>query len=78
MCGAKRCDKPNCTWGEKHRKECEARTVMRWDKVRRTDYYAKVTALRGQESAQQLKDEVNRQWYIAQKSPTRPQQADLL
>ena len=66
MCGKAPCDKPNCSWSEDYRRQCEARTVMRWDKVRRTDYYAKVTALRGQESAQQLKDEVNRQWKLSQ------------
>lgn len=28
MCGPKLCEKPNCTWSEAHRMECEARYLL--------------------------------------------------
>ena len=66
MCGAKPCDKPNCTWGEKHRKECEAREVMRWDRVKRSDYYADVKKRRGEVALKELIEEVKKQWNVSQ------------
>jgi hypothetical protein len=70
MCGAKPCDKPNCTWGEKHRKECEARTVMRWEREKRTAYYADVKKRRGEAEAQELIKEAKVQWIISQRQPS--------
>lgn len=29
VCGKNPCEKPDCTWSERHRRECEARMVMR-------------------------------------------------
>ena len=68
MCGPKPCDKPNCTWAEKHRRECEARTVMRWDKERRNAYFLDVKKKRGTAAAKELIGEVNRQWKTSQQS----------
>lgn len=62
MCGQAPCEKPDCTWSEKHRAECEAREVLGWDKGRRLAYYANVKAKRGDQAMQQLVDEVKRQW----------------
>jgi hypothetical protein len=62
MCGPKPCEKEDCTWGEKHRKECEARTVMRWSREKRTAYYAAVKTLRGESAVMDLIEEVKRQW----------------
>ena len=78
MCGKAPCDSTNCTWGEKHRKECEAREVMRWDRIKRTEYYADVKKRRGEAAAKDLIMEVKQQWLREQESKTRPQQAALL
>ena len=78
MCGPAPCDKPNCTWGEKHRRECEAREVMLWSREQRTEYYADVKKRRGEAAAQDLIMEVKQQWLREQESKTRPQQAALL
>jgi len=66
MCGTQPCDKPNCSWGETYRRECEARTVMQWDRESRTAYYADVRKKRGEAAAQDLLTEVKRQWNISQ------------
>jgi hypothetical protein len=68
MCGANPCSNPNCTWGEKHRLECEARAVMRWDRVTRLAYYADVKKKRGEAAAQQLIEETKQQWNATQQS----------
>jgi hypothetical protein len=68
MCGANPCGKPNCTWGETHRLECEARLVMRWDRITRLGYYADVKKKRGEAAAQQLIEETKRQWNVTQQS----------
>lgn len=62
MCGNSPCDKPNCTWGERHRLECEARDVMRLLRAQRARYYADVAKQRGEAAAQDLIHEVKRQW----------------
>lgn len=62
MCGPAPCDKPSCTWGEKHRRECEAREVLSWSKDTRTAYYAMVRERRGEASAQQLIADVKAEW----------------
>lgn len=66
MCGREPCDKANCTWGERHRRECEARTVMRWDRGKRTGYYEDVKKRRGEAAAQELIKEVKQQWNSSQ------------
>ena len=52
MCGHNPCDKPTCSWSEDYRRQCEARTVMRWDRIKRTEYYADVKKRRGEAAAQ--------------------------
>lgn len=79
MCGKAPCDSANCTWGEKHRKECEAREVMRWSREKRAEYYADVKKRRGETALKELIEEVNKQWQSReQESKTRLQQAALL
>jgi hypothetical protein len=79
MCGHQPCEKPDCTWTEKHRAECEARLVMLWDKPTRLAYYADVKKKRGEAAAQQLIEETKRQWRSQEPElTTRPQQGDLL
>ena len=68
MCGPSPCSKPNCTWGEKHRPECEARDVLRWDRLTRLTYYADVKKKRGETAAQQLIEETKKQWNTSQQS----------
>ena len=62
MCGPTSCADPRCTWSEWHRKACEARTVMRWPKAKRADYYAEVKKKRGEQALAALVAEVNAQW----------------
>lgn len=68
MCGPNPCSKPNCTWGGKHRLECEGRLVMRWDRLTRLAYYADVKKKRGQAAVQQLIEETKLQWNTSQQS----------
>lgn len=68
MCGPNPCSKPNCTWGEKHRLECEARLVMRWERITRLGYYADVKKKRGEAATQQLIEETKKQWNTSQQS----------
>jgi hypothetical protein len=68
MCGANPCGKPNCTWGAQHRLECEARLVMRWERITRLGYYADVKKKRGEAAAQQLIEETKKQWNTSQQS----------
>ena len=70
MCGRAPCDKPNCTWSEAWRAECEAREVMRWSREKRAEYYADVKKLRGEAAAQELIKNVREQWTISQRQPS--------
>ena len=69
MCGHQPCDKPSCTWGERHRLECEARQVMQWDRVTRLAYYADVKKKRGEAAVQELIREVRNQWDTSKQQP---------
>jgi hypothetical protein len=62
MCGASPCDKLDCTHSEQHRAACEARTVMRWHRAARQDYYARVSLARGEKAALELAAAVSEQW----------------
>lgn len=62
MCGRSPCEALDCTWSEAHRAECEARTVMRWTKKQRTDYYALVAEKRGNDAVMKLVENVKRLW----------------
>lgn len=79
MCGRAVCEKPNCTWGEKFRLECEGRLVMRWDRLTRLEYYADVKKKRGAAAAQQLIEETKKQWRSQEHEfKTKPHQGALL
>jgi len=67
MCGALPCDKPDCTHSEAHRAACEARTVMRWPRSRRQDFYALVKKVRGEQAARELSQNVSDEYRRAQK-----------
>ena len=62
MCGQSPCLSPTCTWSEAHRAACEAREVMRWSGEECREYYARVRAVRGQDSAAGLIAAVNLEW----------------
>lgn len=62
MCGRAPCDKPDCTWSEQYRAQCEARIVMRWEKDRRQAYYQKVAKTRGEAAARALIAAVRQEW----------------
>jgi hypothetical protein len=62
MCGHHPCDKQDCTHSEAHRAACEARTVMRWPRSARQDYYARVSRARGEKAAKELAAAVSEQW----------------
>lgn len=68
MCGPSPSSNPNCTWGETHRLQCEARLVMRWDRITRLAYYADVKKKRGDAAAQKLIEETKQQWNATQQS----------
>jgi hypothetical protein len=50
------------TSSDEHRRDCEARTVMRWPREARANFYRQVRERRGEARAQQLIDDVNRLW----------------
>ena len=50
---------------ERHRRECEARHVMKLVHQARRDYYAGVRKQRGEAAMKELIAEVNRQWVLA-------------
>lgn len=51
---------------EQHRRECEARVLLRWSKTRREKYYRVVRATRGKMAASELIREVKEQWRKSQ------------
>ena len=62
MCGHLPCDKPDCTHSERHRAACEARTVMRWPRGRRQEFYGLVKRLRGETAAKALAADVSAEY----------------
>lgn len=52
------------TWSEQHRRECEARHVMKLALEQRRTYYQHVAEIRGETAARELVAEVKRQWAI--------------
>lgn len=52
---------------EKHRKECEARQVLKWSKEKRKEYYTGVQRERGAKAKDELIAEVNRQYKIQER-----------
>lgn len=67
MCGYEPCARPDCTWGEQYRAECEARSVLAWPDTRRKIYYAAVKQKRGDAAARKLIDDVRKEWARKQK-----------
>ena len=55
MCGPSPCEKPNCTWGERHREACEARSLLTMPHERRAAYYEQIAKKRGTAALQSLK-----------------------
>ncbi len=53
------------TWSEQHRRECEARHVMKLPLGARREYYRHVADKRGEPAMHELIAEVNRQWKMA-------------
>lgn len=68
MCGFSPCDSEQCSWGERHRFECEARDVMMKPFDVRHAYYRDVMKRRGEVEAKKLVSEVDRQWGISQEA----------
>lgn len=58
MCGSAPCEKPDCTWSEFYRFECEAKWVAKQDKAARQRHYRKVASRRGREATYQLVERV--------------------
>lgn len=50
------------TWSEQHRRECEARYVMKLSLEQRRAYYLAIREKRGEAAARELVAEVNLQW----------------
>ena len=69
MCGYLPCDKPDCTHGEAHRAACEARTVMRWPRAQRQEYYGRVKRARGDEACQRLTADVSAEYRKTTEEP---------
>lgn len=53
------------TCSEQHRRECEARYLMKLSLEARREYYAHVREKRGKPAMRELIAEVNRQWALA-------------
>lgn len=51
-----------CTWSEDYRRLAEARTVARWAKTEREEFYLLVKQKRGEPAARQLFDDVRAVW----------------
>lgn len=71
MCGAQKCGKQDCTWGEKHRFECEARFVARMRNEARQIFLKNIERKRGEEYYKKLLAESRRQWEILFKNQRR-------
>ena len=56
---------------EQYRRECEARTVLRWPIAKRRDYLTQVETHRGVDGRRYLEEEIRRQWELGrQTAPT--------
>ena len=62
MCGPSPCHKPNCTWSESHRRECEARAALALPLAIRREFLATVEKRRGKPAADALKTEMTKQF----------------
>lgn len=62
MCGRSPCEIMLCTWSEEFRRLTEARTVAKWTKTDREEFYVLVKQKRGESAARQLFDDVRAVW----------------
>lgn len=51
---------------ENHRRECEARLVLKWPKEKRRAHYEAIRVIRGDKATDELITEVKRQYRISQ------------
>ena len=65
MCGQLPCDKPDCTWGELYRRQCEGRMVMQMADARRVAYLEGVEKKRGKDAADLLLEDARNEWRAA-------------
>jgi len=65
MCGRAPCKKPDCTWSEAFRAECEAKSVLRKPLEDRRAYLKDVEARRGKPAVERLKADIERLWRAA-------------
>lgn len=62
MCGMKPCDSWLCSYGENFRRLTEARTVARWPKSEREEFYVLVKQKRGDAAMRQLVEDIRAVW----------------
>ena len=55
------------SYSEQHRRECEARQVLKWPLTKRREYLAAIEKHRGKEGRKYLEEEMTRQWAIKKK-----------
>lgn len=66
MCGPRPCDKPNCSWSEHFKAECEARQVAKMPAEWRKSFYLEVEKQRGKAALEDLKTRVGQAWKQSQ------------
>lgn len=62
MCGRAPCEIMLCTWSEEFRRLTEARTVARWEKPDREEFYRLVKQKRGDAAMRQLVEDIRAVW----------------
>ena len=62
MCGSRQCESWICTWKEPWRRITEARTVARWPKSEREEFYRLVKQKRGDSAMRQLVEDIRAVW----------------
>lgn len=62
MCGRAPCEIMLCTWSEEFRRLTEARTVARWAKTEREEFYLLVKQKRGDAAMRQLVEDIRAVW----------------
>lgn len=55
-----------CQDREDHRRQCEARVVLKWPKEKRQAHYEAIRGIRGNKATEELITEVKRQYRISQ------------
>lgn len=70
MCGANPCSKPNCSWSEAWKAECEARMLASKPADWRREFYVEVEKKRGPAALADLKKRVGEAWKKNQQQPS--------